>query len=113
MSNDGTLGLDGEGRIIRFGSGLESILGFTEEEVLGSHFNTLLRDTSLAAELLSPVEPSGGPVAVPVKFIHKSGSVVEPYLSVFSLRDSSKNIYSYILNISMERSTDVPGILSA
>ncbi|MBE9529540.1 MAG: PAS domain-containing sensor histidine kinase [Proteobacteria bacterium] len=112
MSNDGTLGLDGDGMIIRFGSALERMLGYSEQEVLGTHVESLFFDTGLARDILSSAEPSDGLVAKPVNFAHKSGSVVESYLSVFPLRDGSKKVYSYILNISMERSTDVPGILS-
>lgn len=113
MSNDGTLGLDGDGIIIRFGSALERMLGYSEQEVLGTHVESLFYDTGLAREILCSAEPSDGLIAKPVNFLHKSGSVVESYLSVFPLRDASRSIYSYILNISMERSTDVPGILSA
>ncbi len=112
MSNDGTLGLDAGGKIIRFGSGLEGLLGYCSQEVLDFHLEVIFSDRELARELLGSAAPADGLVGQSVRLLHKNSSNIEAYLSVFPLRDASKTIYSYILNISTEHSTDIPGILS-
>ena len=55
MSSDGTLGLDAEGKIIRLGSGLESLLGYSWQEVIGSHLEVLFSDRGFVREIVDSV----------------------------------------------------------
>ncbi len=113
MAKEGTLSLDGQGKIIRFSHSLEEMLGFGSDELIGKDLAALAPDgTGEELSALLKLAESDTPAA-PKKtgFLGKDGSVHEFYLSVHPLRDRGGSLTSYMLNLS-GRKTAMPAILN-
>lgn len=113
MAREGSLSLDGLGKIIRFSHSLEDMLGFTAEEVIGKDF-ALLAPGGMESEFsrLLRHDCADSPGAPEMTgLLCKDGSVHDFFLSVYPLRDSSGALYSFLLNISGSK-TAMPAILN-
>ncbi len=115
MPKEGSLGLSTNCRIIRFGRGLEEILGHTESDIYGKELSVLI-DPQDASRLQTIVEAakgtSRGVTGEKARLIAKGGESIEFFISIFPLRERSGEIHSIMLNLSTEESTEVPAILS-
>jgi PAS domain S-box-containing protein len=102
MAREGTLSLDGLGKIIRFSHSLEDMLGFGSEEAVGREF-TFLAPKGMEGEfssLLRLSDPDGESAPKKTGLLCKDGTVHEFYLSIYPLRDSSGALYSFMLSVS-------------
>jgi PAS domain S-box-containing protein len=115
MPKEGSLGLSTDCRIIRFGRGLEDILGHTEAEICGKELSVLI-DPGDAPRFKALIEAaksaSRGITGEKAHLVGKDGHSVEFYISIFPLRERSGEIHSIMLNLSTEETTEVPAILS-
>lgn len=113
MAKEGTLSLDGQGRIIRFSHSLEEMLGYGADELIGKDLAVLAPDGAGSdfSSLLNLAESDTPVLPRKTGLLGKDGSVHEFYLSVYPLRDSGGNLYSYMLNLS-GRKTAMPAILN-
>ena len=113
MAREGSLSLDGLGKIIRFSHSLEDMLGYTAEDVIGRDFSTLApkgKEGEFSLLLRHDgIDASGAPKKTGL--LCADGSTHDFYLSVYHLRDSGGALYSFILNIS-ESKTAIPAILN-
>lgn len=115
MAKEGSIGLSTDCRIIRFGRGLEDILGYTEEEVCGREFITLIapEDAPRLSTLIEAAKStSRGLTGERARLLRKDAECVEFYISVFPLRDRSGKVHSLMLSLSVDETPEVPAILS-
>lgn len=113
MVREGSLSLDGLGKIIRFSHSLEDMLGFTAFDVMGKDF-ALLAPKGMESEfsrMLRHDDVDGPGAAKKTGLLCKDGSVHDFFLSVYPLRDSSGVLYSFMLNLSSSE-TAMPAILN-
>ncbi|MDO8425884.1 MAG: PAS domain S-box protein [Deltaproteobacteria bacterium] len=111
---EGSLSLSTGGSIIRFGYGLELILGYCADELIGKDISCLF-PPALAGQYRSLIDSARASHAISgskIKILKKDGSLTDIYLSIYPLRSPSGEVYSFILTFSSEVNTEVPVILS-
>lgn len=111
---EGSLSLSTGGSIIRFGFGLELILGYSAEELIGKDISRLF-PPGLEHEYRNLIDSTRSSHAINnsrIKALKKGGDVIDIYLSVYPLRNPSGDVYSFILTFSSEVNKEVPAILS-
>jgi PAS domain S-box-containing protein len=114
MAKEGSIGLSTDCRIIRFGRGIEEILGYTEEEVRGREFGSMMPPETAqeCKRLIEQVMNTPGITGHKVRLLCKDGQPVDLYVSVFPLRDRSGKVHSLMLSLSVDETDEVPAILS-
>ncbi|MBI5588652.1 MAG: PAS domain-containing sensor histidine kinase [Deltaproteobacteria bacterium] len=114
MFKEGTLNLNAEGVILRFGNSLEDILGYGSEELVGKDFSCLAPRGAEAffKTLLNAVNESGVYTSREVRMLRKDGTTVDLFLSAYPLRDRTGDLYSFMIVLTTQMGPEVPGILS-
>ena len=114
MVKEGSLSLSANGTIIRFGYGLEFILGYSSDEIIGSSFSCLT-PAGLEEYHKNFFEASvwaGSVASHRTKLVRKDGSLIDIYLSVYPLRDHAGDLYSFVVTVSVDRDVQTPAIHS-
>ncbi|MBI5562625.1 MAG: PAS domain S-box protein [Deltaproteobacteria bacterium] len=117
MVKEGSLSLSPNGRIIRFGYGLEFMLGWSADDMIGKEFSSLAppgMDKEISG-IFAAVPPGWGDGAVTghrTRLVRKDGAPVDIYISVYPLRDMAGNLYSYVVTLSLDKGAQAPAILS-
>ncbi|MFQ5736676.1 MAG: PAS domain S-box protein, partial [Thermodesulfobacteriota bacterium] len=114
MGMEKSLGLSLDGTIIRFGVGLEELLGYTVEEVRGRVFTELLPEGGRKAflSLIEKVRTGGLETGHRAAVIRKDGSLAELFLSVYPLRELNGAVNSFVVLFRTRKSDDTPAIFS-
>ncbi len=114
MDMETSLGLSLDGTIIRFGSGLEDMLGYSVEDAKGRAFADFLPPESKKVffSLLENINTRGLETDHRIKLIRKDGSGADVFVSVYPLRDLTGAVNTYMVLISTRHSAEVPPILS-
>jgi PAS domain S-box-containing protein len=81
-----------QGRIVTFNSGAEHMLGYQQEEVLGTDIETLWKVPEERRRLMAEVKARGFVNNYPATLIGKDGQEVEISLSLAELRDSEGHV---------------------
>lgn len=114
MVKEGSLSLSTNGIVIRFGYGLEFILGYGADEMIGKAFSCLT-PPGLEEHHKSFFEVSvwaGSVTSHRTKLLRKDGSLIDIYISVYPLRDLSGSLYSFVVTVSVDKDVQTPAILS-
>ncbi len=110
---EGYLSLSADGVIQRFGYGLEFILGYRSEEVIGRNFNVFspagLEDEHRA--LLDEAK-AGVIIGYKTRLLRNDAEIIEIFMSVYPLRDAGGVVYSYMLTLTADKNVEIPAILS-
>ncbi len=114
MEREGNLSLNTRGIIIRYSQGLENILGYTARDVIGRPLAELAPSESrpTLATLLDVVKTSNYVIDYQTTILHKDGSHLDIFISVYPLRDMRGRLYSYLVNMSTQKTSTPPAILS-
>jgi diguanylate cyclase (GGDEF)-like protein/PAS domain S-box-containing protein len=91
-SQDMIIAADNEGRIVRFSKGLERILGYAEDEVLGRNVLDFYRDREDRAEVINILNDRGAVYNYETVLIRKDGSPVDISLTMSRLRDRAGSV---------------------
>jgi len=91
-SSDMIITTDLEGRIVTFNPGGEKMLGYREDEVLGTKVEVLWKDPEERRRLMSEVGAKGEANNYPAVLLDKKGNEVEISLSLAQLRDSKGRV---------------------
>ncbi|MBI5969821.1 MAG: PAS domain-containing sensor histidine kinase [Deltaproteobacteria bacterium] len=110
---EGSLSLSADGVIQRFGYGLEFILGYSSEEVIGRNFSVFSPAGREAehARLLEDAK-AGAITGYKTRLIRNDSEIIDIFMSVYPLRDPGGAVYSYILTITADKNVEIPAILS-
>lgn len=111
MIKEGSLSLDKDGRIIRFAHSLEEMTGFSPEEMYGKDFSSLA-PLEAEDEFRALLKAESGVSAKKTAVLCRDGGVVEVYISVYPLRHSSGELYSYMVTLSGKKNEAPPAILT-
>lgn len=114
MIKEGSLSLSANGTIIRFGHGLESILGYSANDMIGKLFSSLTPAglEELHKNFFDASVWAGAVTSHRTRLVHKSGNLIDIYLSVYPLRDFSGDLYSFVVTVSVDKDVQMPTILS-
>lgn len=112
MAMEGSLSLDGQGKIIRYSRALTGMLGYSPADILGKGFSFFAPKGSEGefSALLSADGVDSFSEAKKTSFLCADNSVRDFYLSVYPLKDSDGSLYSFMLNISEDKASK-PAIL--
>lgn len=110
---EGSLSLSGDGVILRFGYGLEFILGYRSDEVIGRNFS-VFSPAGLEEEHRGLLEEAkaGAITGYKTRLLRNDAEIIEMSISVYPLRDLGGAVYSYILTLTAEKNVQIPAILS-
>ena len=91
-SSDMIITTDLKGKIVTFNPGGENLLKYRQEDVLGSHIETLWKVPEERRRLMAEVKAKGFVNNYPATLIAGDGSEVEISLSLAQLKDSEGNV---------------------
>ncbi|MBI5885153.1 MAG: PAS domain-containing sensor histidine kinase [Deltaproteobacteria bacterium] len=114
MVKEGSLSLSANGVVIRFGYGLEFILGYSASEMIGKEF-ACLTPPGLEEHHKSFFDSSvwvGSVTSHRTQLVRKDGALIDIYLSVYPLRDMGGELYSFVVTVSIDKDLQAPAILS-
>src|SRR3989338_9509382 len=114
MEREGSLSLTVDGRIVRFGKTLESILGFTSGDVAGKDFSSLFppgAEGHKASSLIKKARETNAAADATVSMLKRDGSTVEMFVSVYPMRARSGDLNSFFLTVNTQKGAAVPAIL--
>jgi len=110
---EGYLSLSADGVILSFGYGLEFILGYCSEEVIGRNFS-VFSPAGIEEEHARLLEEAkaGAVVGYKTRLLRNDAEIIEMSISVYPLRDPGGAIYSYILTLTADKNVQIPALLS-
>lgn len=111
---EGSLTLNPDGEIIRFGKSLEAMLGYSAEDVLGRPLSVIspVSEKNRHRSMIENAKGHGPVSGTKTRLVKKDGSEAEVYASVYPLRDRSGDLYSLIFTIDAHKTTEIPAILT-
>jgi len=114
MVKEGSLSLSANRVVIRFGYGLEFILGYSAADIIGKEF-ACMTPPGLEERHKSYFDSSvraGSVTSHSTRLVRKDGSLIDIYVSIYPLRDMAGELYSFIVTISVDKDSLAPAILS-